>query len=58
MKRILFPFFAFFILFSCKKAEVVEQEKTVDTVNVPVVEKETPGRCLLMKLISKTILIF
>ncbi|WP_306565084.1 hypothetical protein [Flavobacterium lindanitolerans] len=42
MKRILFPFFAFFILFSCKKAEVVEQEKTVDTVNVPVVEKETP----------------
>ncbi len=43
MKRILLPFFLFFILFSCKDNNDVQLEKTTDTVDSTVVEKAAPA---------------
>ena len=42
MKRIVFPFFLFFMLFSCKDNKEVQQEKTTDIADTSVVEKVTP----------------
>lgn len=43
MKRIVFPFFLFFMLFSCKDHKDVQQGKTSDTIENAVVEKVLPA---------------